>query len=305
LEVVGTVLSIFLLLFIGYGTKKVRLLRAADAELLNTVVIYITLPAFVFEALYSYREPIPLSIVKVPILGFAMMMVVLAAAYLIGRAFRLGGRTLGALMIVSAFGNTGFLGYPVVKAAFVEKSALVTAVMYDELGMALPLYTLGVAIAMAFGGQRLNGGYMLRFFKLPLIWTMAAALLLRPFELPQPLLAAVGYLASGTIPLVMLSLGLSLSASSLKGFVAPVLVGCALKLGLLPLLTHYVLLAGGVEGVMHRVTVLESGMPTALMSGVIASRFGADGRFAAGVIFVSTLLSILTIPGILLILGAS
>ncbi len=305
LGIVGTVLSVFLLLFVGYGTKKVRLLRPADAELLNSVVIYLTLPAFVFEALYSYRQPIPLSIAKVPILGFATMLVVLALAYATGRALRLDRRKLGGLMMVSIFGNTGFLGYPVVRAAFAEKGALVTAVMYDELGMALPLYTVGVAIAMAFGGERLDRGYMLNFFKLPLIWTMAVALLLRPFELPGPFLDAVGYLGGGTIPLVMISLGLSLSASSLKGMAAPVTVACLLKMGLLPLLTHYALTVGGVEGIMRSVTVLESGMPTALMAGVVAARFGADGKFAAGVIFVSTLLSIVTIPATLLILGVS
>ena len=54
---------------------------------------------------------------------------------------------------------------------------------------------------------------------------------------------------------------------------------------------------------MHQVGVLESGMPSAVMTGVLASKFGANGRFVAGVIFVSTLLSIVTIPTILLMLG--
>ena len=302
--IVGTVLSIFLLLFIGYGTKKVRLLRAEDADLLNTVVIYITLPAFIFDAIYSYRQPLPLSIAKVPIIGFAMILAVLGVAYIIGRALKLDGPTLGGMIIASGFGNTGFLGYPVVLAAFQQKGALVTAALYDELAMALPLYTVGVLIAAGFAGKHVRGRQLLRVLALPALWAIPAALLLRAIALPEPLLAAIGYLGSGTIPLVMISLGLSLSARSLKGVGIPVLAVCVLKLGLLPVLTHYALQAGGVTGTMYKVGVLESGMPSAVMTGVLASKFGANGSFVAGVIFVSTLLSIVTIPATLLILGA-
>ena len=303
MNVIGTVISIFLLLFIGYGTRKVRLLCAEDADLLNTVVIYITLPSFIFDAIYSYRQPLPLSIAKVPVIGFAMILVVLGAAYVVGRAMKLDRPTLGGMIIASGFGNTGFLGYPVVQAAFQRKSALVTAALYDELAMALPLYTLGVLIAAGFAGERVKRGQLLAVLKLPALWAIPAALLLRPLALPEPLLAAIGYLGCGTIPLVMISLGLSLSAKSLKGLAAPVLAVCVLKLGVLPLLTHYTLQAGGVTGTMHQVGVLESGMPSAVMTGVLASKFGANGRFVAGVIFVSTLLSIVTIPTILLMLG--
>ena len=303
MNVVGTVLSIFLLLFIGYGTKKIRLLRAEDADLLNTVVIYLTLPAFIFDAIYGYRQPLPLSIVKVPVIGFGMIAVVLGIAFIVGRMLRLDRPTLGGLILASGFGNTGFLGYPVVQAAFHERGALVTAALYDELAMALPLYTLGALIAAGLAGEKVEGKQLLRVFKLPALLAIPVALLLRPVAIPEPLLAAIRYLGNGTIPLVMISLGLSLSARSLKGLAVPVLAVCVLKLGVLPLLTHYALQFGGVTGVMHKVSVIEAGMPSAVMTSVIASQFGANARFVAGAIFVSTLLSIAAIPAGLIILG--
>ena len=303
MTVVGTVISIFLLLFIGYGTKKVRLLKAEDADLLNNVVVYLTLPAFIFEAIYSYRQPLPLAIAKVPIIGFAMIAVTLAAAYLVGKALRLNKPTLAGLMLAAAFGNTGFLGYPVIKTAFVQKSALVTAVLYDELAMALPLYTLGAAIASGFAGERFDRKQALRVFLLPSMIAIPVALILRPLTLPQPLLTSIRYLAEGTVPLVMISLGLSLSARSLKGYAVPVLAACVLKLGLLPLLTYYSLRAGGVNGVMLQAGVAESGMPSAVMTCVIAQKFGANAKFVAAAIFVSTLLSIAAIPAVLVMLG--
>ena len=302
MTVVDTVISIFLLLFVGYGTKKLRLLRAEDADLLNNVVVYLTLPAFIFEAIYSYRQPLPLSIAKVPIIGFAMILIVLAVAYLVGKALKLDKPTLSGLMLAAAFGNTGFLGYPVIKTAFTQKAALVTAVLYDEVAMALPLFTLGVAIAAGFAGERVDRKQLLRVFLLPSMLAIPVALILRPLSLPQPLMTSIRYLAEGTIPLVMISLGLSLSARSLKGYAVPVLAACVLKMALLPLLTFYSLRAGGVSGVMLQAGVVESGMPSAVMTCVIAAKFGANAKFVAAAIFVSTLLSIAAIPTVLVLL---
>jgi predicted permease len=303
MNVVGTVLSIFILLFIGYGTKKVRLLTAKDADLLNTVVLYLTLPAFIFEAIYSYHEPLPWSLAKIPIVGFAMIAVVLAIAYGIGRMLRMDRPTLGGMILAAGFGNTGFLGYPVTQAAFNHKGALVTAVLYDEFAMALPLYTVGIAIAASFAGAKADRKQFLSVFTLPSMIAIPIALILRPITIPQPLMAAIHYMANGTVPLVMISLGLSLSASSLKGYAAPAVVVCVLKLAVLPVITYFAYRAVGVSGITLQAGVLESAMPTAVMSCVLASRFGANGRFVAGAIFVATLISLATIPATLLILG--
>ena len=121
--------------------------------------------------------------------------------------------------------------------------------------------------------------------------------------IPKVLLSTIHYMSNGTVPLVMISLGLSLSASSLKGYGAAVIAVCALKLGVLPLMTYHAYQAVGIGGITLQAGTLESAMPSAVMGCVLASRFGANGRFVAGAIFVSTLLSIAMIPATLLILG--
>lgn len=303
MNVIGTVFSIFLLLSLGYGAKKIRLLKPEDADLLNTVVVYMTLPAFIFDAIYGYQKPLPWSMAKVPITGFAMIVIVLLVAYVAGKLMRLRRPALGGLIIASGFGNTGFLGYPVVQAAFRDRAALVTAALYDEIAMALPLYTLGALIAASFSGTRVDRQQLAKVFTLPSLLAIPVALLIRPIPIPAPVISAIRYLAAGTVPLVMISLGLSLSGRSLKGMALPVAVTCVLKLAVLPVLTYYAAQGVGLRGVVHQATVLESAMPSAVMTCVIASKFGADARFVAGVIFLTTLLSIGTIPAAILILG--
>ena len=182
---------------------------------------------------------------------------------------------------------------------------MVGAVLYDELAMALPLYTLGLVIIAAFSGERVDRAQLLRTLKFPQLWAIPAALLVRLTRIPDPIADAIGYLAAGTVPLVMISLGVSLSTSSLKGYGPAVAGVCALKLAVLPLITSVAARGAGIDGVMYQVITVQSGMPTALLVGVLISKFGKNSDFAAGAIFVATLLSIVTIPLTLFLVGVS
>jgi predicted permease len=295
--------SVFLLLFAGYGAKKIGILRPQDAGVMNTVVVYIMMPAFIFLAIY--HQPHDASVAKVPVVGFMVILAVLGLTYAIGRLMKLDRATLGGMIIAAGFGNTGFLGYPVVQAAFHGKSgALVTAALYDNLAMSLPLNILGVMIIAAFAGERVEKKRFLKVLTLPALWAIPIALWI-PINVPQPVMVAIERIAGGTVPLVMISIGLSISSRSLKGLAVPTLVTSLLKIAVLPALTFFAAKAFGLIGVTHNVTVLEAGMPTAAMSCVIAAEFGGNERFVVGVLFLTTLLSIVTIPLILLILGVN
>ncbi len=300
--IAGTVLSVFVLLLIGYGMKKIRLLQPSNCDVLNTVVIYITLPAFIFNAIYEYREPITLDVARIPLIGFAMIALVGLIAYILGRILRFEYGIIAGLILASSFGNTGFLGFPVVEAAFKSKEALFTAVLYDELAMALPLYTIGMVVAAGFMGEKFQLSRVGWVLKLPQMWAIPLAFLLRPFALPEPILAVLKYLANGTIPLVMISLGLSISAKSLKGYTLPVVIACILKLALLPFLTYYAAKMIGIKGIMLQTLTVEAGMPTAMMAGVLVAKFGKSGKYVAGTIFITTMMSLITIPIMLAIL---
>lgn len=302
-QTVGAVFSVFLLIFVGYGAKKIRLFKAEDGGLLGSVVLYIALPAFVFDAIYNYHGSLPVSLWKVPAIGFAVEACLMVLAYLLGRALRLNRPTLGGFILASTFGNTGFLGYPVIQAAFKHPSAMITAVLYDEIGMALPLYTIGMIVAAGFAGEKTDFRQAAKAACSPAIWVIPIAFILRPYHLATPVTSAIHYLANGTVPLSMLTLGLYLSTSSMKGMALPILATCALKLVVLPTLTFYAAKAGGISGIMHSAMIVEAGTPTAVMSCVVASKYGANERFVAGIIFASTILCMLTIPAALVILG--
>ncbi len=295
------VAAIFILVMIGYLCRRAGVLQKSDSRVINTVVIYIAMPAYIFVS--THNRPLTIPMLKAPFVLFASEMVVVGLVVLLGRAMKWDGKLIAAMAVASAFGNTGFVGYPLVHAAFgTDPKAMISAVMLDSFGMANILITVGVAIITTLAHEKFNFRNSLEFLKTPLLWAAIISLLLRKVAMPELVMTVLDYAAKMTVPLAMISIGLCLQARSVSK--QPVALGVALfmKLAFLPCLMYIALPWFGVTGVVANVGVLLGATPSAVFSGILSERFGADGEFAASVIFASTLLGIVVIPLVLMAL---
>jgi len=290
-----TVASIFLLLIVGYSSKKLRILSVKDTGVINSIVVNLALPAFIFVSIHD--KPLTLDMVKAPGIGIVVDVAVLAGAYVIARLLKLDRPTTAGLMIAATFGNTGYMGLPVVSAVFKgDGGSLLTAAMMDSFAMRMVLCTAGIAVATTFAGTRFDWRCTLEFVKSPLFAAVVIALLLRKTPVPQFLLSGIDKMGGATVPLSMISVGLNLSMGSVRKWPAGSLAATALKMAAMPALMFLGLSALHIEHSVSRVAVLEMAMPSAIFGGVIAGRYGANKEFVAGAIFVSTLLSVVALP---------
>lgn len=303
MSAISTVLAIFLLLLTGYAAKRLGILKPKDAPVVHSIVTNFTAPAFVF--IYIHGKPITGPMIKAPAVVFVCSMLIMGLAFVIARLLKFDSATTGGLLLAAAYGNTGFLGYPVTLGAFPHHGeAIASTVMIDQFAMALPLYSIGVVIAASFasGSSKFDKRQLLEFLKTPLFPATVLALIFRTTPVPAALMTALTYLGNATIPLAMISLGLSISRMPVKSVTVPFTVAFLLKMVAMPIIAFFALRWAGIGGIVRDVAVLESGMPTAIMAGVLANRYGSNGPFVSGAIFLMTLLSILTIPAILTLL---
>lgn len=300
LATLSTTSAIFLLMLIGYAARKTKVLRSEDVSVVNSILIYITYPAFIF--VNTHDNPFLPEMAVAPAVGLVSEIIVLGLAYLAARLMKLDRTTTAVLLLVSAFGNTGFLGYPVVHAAFSgDRHAVLTAVMFDSFGMSFWLYTVGVAIATTFAGAKFDWKNMLGFLRTPILPMVVLALILRTTPIPSWILQTLEYAASATVPLAMISIGMSLSTKSIGKYPWQILVATLLKMAVLPALMFLLLPMAGVGGVVRQTVILQSALPAAVFTGVVAERFGGNYEFAAGAIFAMTIISLLVIPLVLFV----
>jgi predicted permease len=104
------------------------------------------------------------------------------------------------------------------------------------------------------------------------------------------------YLSGAAVPLIMISLGLSLDAGSLKNYFKEALMVSTIKLILAPLTALLIVFILGVSGLSGKVIIAEAAMPSAMLSLVLAITYELDIKAVSACIFLSTVLSMITLP---------
>jgi predicted permease len=138
-------------------------------------------------------------------------------------------------------------------------------------------------------------------FTVPLIYAalLGLAVNVSGVDMPLPVTRAVELLADATIPAMLTVLGVQLSRASIRGRFQPILMASALRLLLGPLIAVGLAALFGLSGLTRQVAIVQSAMPTAVVTGVLAVEFGADAELVTATILVSTLASIVTLTVLL------
>lgn len=287
------VLRFVALVGVGVLLRLTGLLKTEDTRPINTLIIWVGLPALIFQAVHP--APLDPGVALLAVVAWAAILAGAGAAWLAGRALKLPPATLGALVLVSALGNTGFIGYPLAEGLLGEKG-LVSAVFYDMFGTVAAILTLGVLVANKYGAEETKAGPLRALALFPGAGALVLALLLRPLAVPDPVSLGLDTLAKLVVPLIMISVGLSVRRADLWANRGSVGVAAAIKLVALPALALLVGPALLREPEAVRLAVLQAGTPTMMLTLVWAQRFGLDTSLVAATILVTTVASALTVP---------
>ena len=285
----NVIFPLYLLIALGYlfGKKWPFL----ETKTISTIVLYVFAPALIFESFRELRslEDIALISAAALFVFFGVYLLSLAVEKLLLR------EKDGAFELSSTVMNAGYLGIPLIYLTF-GKDALPVALTFMVV-MAFYHFTIGVAI--------LNRSWLLGLkeaLKLPLVYALILSFLLKGVSLPQGFERMVKLTGDSTMPLMLVSIGISLSRIDLS----------KVKLGVLSSLIRFFggtavsLLAVkflGIEGLTARVIVVQSSLPSAILNFVLCERFNRSPDVAASSIFVSTLLFPLYLPVLIYLIG--
>ena len=254
------------------------LARTTDiaVEPLNTAGLYVLLPALAFHSIVTTTLGGG-DVFKLGVGVVAYALVMIAVAWVVGKAVGESGALLGALMLAAAFPNSGFVGIPLSEFAFGEVGRT-TAVLYLTV-QSLVVYTLGVYIASR-GVDRSAREAVLDIFRLPLIYAVALGVALRAFGFAPALdgaaLETVGLVGEASIPVMLLVLGIQLAETDVTAVTRSV-APAFLKLAAAPLVA--VCLAFGLgfaDPAVARVFVLESAAPAAVTPLALTIEYAED-----------------------------
>ena len=278
------------LVAVGVITVKVRIVDEHSRASLSDLVLSVFLPCNILSSFFGAdSSQLPsLGIILVISLGVMALSFVLSQFVLYRKIDREQKKVLVYATLIS---NATFLGTPVVESVY-GQAGLTYAAVY-LLPLRIALWTVGLAV---FTGGK--GNLKKVIFHPCLIATyIGLVVMLTGFNPPVLLSRLTSSLGNCTTPVSMMVVGNVLALVDPRKLITK-LVGyfSFIRLILIPLLVMGVLLIFRPNPLIAGISVILSGMPAGVTTSILADKYGADRELASKLVFVTTLLSIVTAP---------
>jgi predicted permease len=286
---ISDVVPIFVIAGIGYLLERrlsgsVKVLSSVSFNALSPCLIFTQLVGSSVSAVAAGRMA-AFCILLTFIMGFIARLVV--------GPLHLEGKTRTSFLLAVMFSNSGNYALPVILFAF-GREGLSHASIYF-VASAVVVYTVGVFIAVhgGHGFRRAMSGIV----RVPTLYALAVAVifLVTRTAVPTAIMRPLGMLSDAAIPMMILVLGMQLQRATFPKRPAAVLVAVALSLVVGPLVGITLTALLGMTGLARDVAIVVSAMPAAVVTTVLALEFDLDSNFVTSVVFVSTLLSPLSL----------
>lgn len=300
MEIVSQVMVLFLLICTGFVTKRLGIVTEKINRELGRLIMNVTLPAFIIVSMnyeFSYQaliESFNLLIISFVVYGFAIVV-----SKVVVRALKIERAKVDVYEYVMTFSNVGYMGYPVVAIVFGTTGVFYAAIY--NLSFNLLIWTYGVHLmSRSKGTKQLTASQRLKHILNPGLIAVFIGffLFLTSTKMPQTLYRTMDMIGSTTTPLSMMFIGFLLSELQFKDLFNEFkdYVVIMIRLLLLPAVVGIVLYKMGMTGYLLGIPVLITAMPGAANTAVFAELYENDSVLASKLVFISTLLSVVTIP---------
>ncbi len=303
----NTVITMFVILVVGYVLGKTNVIDGVASKKLSKLIVAVAQPALIINSIISKQyspENLKLSLISLTF-GFAMHFIISLIAFVACLKIKdINERKITEFAMV--FGNIGFLGIPVLGSLFPENGEYVASFFVVSFNILLWVIGLGI-IARKRDDIKLTAKKI--FINKGTVPTLIGYLvflipaLLPEFTLPVVVTKSVDYIASLCTPISMLIIGALLSNRSLKQIFGSgkVYYLCLFKLIVIPLFFCFTLKILGFSDFWVLFITAVSGMPSASSTSMFAELYDTAPGFSAQGVGTSTLLSLATMPAVILL----
>lgn len=299
MNMISMQIQILAYLLIGLLLGKKKWITKQTASQLNFLVMNLILPCSIFHAFQTKITP---GIIRSCLSIFVIAILIQCAFILIGRLLWKNHQPEKErinLDFCTASNNAGTLGMVIGEAAFGNEGILYTSIYAIPLRICMWAYGIGL---YARNKSDSLTTLLKKIFTNPCIIAILLgipAMMLQSagHPLPDVLTRIITSIGQCTTVLVMLTIGIILSELSVKELACrTVVLYCILRLILFPAAVCLLLYVLPVAPITLQICVLETAMPAPVTAAMLAQKYKTDEQFAGKLVFLSTMLSMVTLP---------
>jgi len=300
-EVANQLLVMLIVIALGYIAKKKNILNENGDGILSALVVNITSPFLIVYSMSNsfgakgLKDAVIIAVVSICILLFSWA---ISKIIVLFKFYTKDEQIIYRLSII--FSNASYVGFPLCYGLFGEKG-LFYACIYSSV-QDIFFWSAGVAVTTGKAGSaKLKG-----LINPNIIAILAGVvLILSGIKLPDFAQNAFSTVGNATIPLALMLVGSGFCNATLKlSSAKKVILPCLIKLVAVPAIVGIALLPVNMEPVIKGVLMIEISMPCAASIVVLAKNYGRDYGIASAIVMIMTVLSIITIPLLVFVIGS-
>ncbi|MDY6227537.1 MAG: AEC family transporter [Clostridium sp.] len=291
--VLNKIISLFLIILIGvYGSKK-NIINEEINKGLRRILLEITLPLLVINSFsFEFSDGMGKNVLTAFIYSITFMALGAIISYIF--LFPLKGEKKKILHFANVFSNCGFIGFPIINSLYGAEGVVYTSIF--NMVFTIALWTYGVMIF----SDKMSKEKIKKVLVNPAIIAVyiGIPIMLLNIKLPTFLLDTTKIVGDMTAPISMIIVGSILSKVRIKDVFKEVSIyyEALIKLIIIPLILFLIkIIIKDNTTVINTIIVLQA-MPAAAMTSIFAADFNKEKEYSAKVVFITTLLSIITIP---------
>ena len=289
--------QLFLMIGLGYFLFKVKILDVELNKRLTTLLLAVTTPALIISSVLSTTEYLPFTdILFVFLVGILVYIVLPILGWILVKIMRIPLPQQGLYIFMTVFSNIGFMGFPVMKAIFGNDAVFYTA-LFNML-FNLLVFSVGTGI-MGYGtGRKMDFNPKDLLSPGVIASLVALVIYMAKIQFPNVISSTITMIGDITTPVAMLIIGSTLANIPLKEVFSELRIYpyTFIKQIIIPALAYPVLRLFIQDPLILGVTLIMISMPVANSAVLFATEYDGDVSLAAKAVFMTTLLSIVTIP---------
>lgn len=296
-------LQLFIIMFLGYVLHKVKLIDHDFIKKLTKLLLNVTLPATIFSSVLQQESERDMGAVgEVFLIGVAVYVVLPVVSLLAVKLMRLPKKDRSLYAFMMTYSNIGFMGFPLMDALYGQTAVFYAAII--NIIFNISVFTCGV-LMMNAGKDGGNTKLKWRNLLSPgvSVSTLSVAVYLLNISFPEDIKSVVSSVGNITTPLAMILIGATLATMDVKSIFNDwhVYFYSAVKQIVIPLLFWPALKFLIHDPFILAVVFILILMPVANTSVLFATEYDGDEKLAAKTIFITTVMSIVTVPLLLMI----
>lgn len=295
-NVINQVIILFSIIGVGYYAKKKGIVNTEINKGLTRLLLEVTSPLMIIASFnYEFSGDIMKKMITLFLYSCGIHIVLIFLGYVLYKNREDGKREI--LRFSTVFSNCGFMGFPVLGSIYGDMGILYAAIF--NIPFNIFSWTFGI---MLFTGEKGSKNLKKVFFN-PGIISVLFGIILFVFsiKLPSPIYSTFKLVGDMTTPLSMIIVGNMLAQVSFKEiFKNRLLYNISfVRLLVIPAITYVILTLLKADPMIKNIAVMVEAMPAATLTAIFAESFDKEPEFASQVVFITTMLSVGTIPLVL------